>query len=100
MVGAQQCLHQREADLEIIVVNDLLVGEEGDWLTMEDGGLRLKRQTRGPMNDPLLDNNETAIASNESFSKWSNPDGPCPQHPSSCHKWVECTLFQECQIIQ
>ena len=29
--------HQREADSEFIVVEDLLVREEGDWLTMGDG---------------------------------------------------------------
>ena len=48
ILGANQCQHHREVDLEVITIIDLLVGEEGDWLTMEDGDLWLKQHTRGP----------------------------------------------------
>ena len=58
---------------------------------MDDGELRLKQQTRGPTNDPLLDYNETAIESNKSCAKWND---------SSCYKWGKSTLLQEHQIIQ
>ena len=34
--GANHHQYQREADLEFVTVENLLVGEEGDWLTMDN----------------------------------------------------------------
>ena len=99
-MGATHQWHQREADPKFITVKDLLVGEEGDWLTMDDGDLQLKRQTKGPFKDSLLNDNETAVASNKYCKSWNDPEGPCPCHPGSCHKWKDCSLFQEQQVIQ
>ena len=64
ITGATHQWHHREADPEFIEFEDLLVGEEGNWLTMDDGDLRLKRQTRGTFKDLLHDDNETAVMSN------------------------------------
>ena len=96
-MGASHQRHQREADPEFITVKDLLVGEKGDRLTIDDGDLRLKWQTRGPVKDQLLDDGKTAVASKESCKNWNHPKGQCPRQPGSCHKWKECTLFQESQ---
>ena len=68
IVGVSHQQDQREADLEFVTVEDLLVRKEGDWLTMDDEDSRLKRQTKGKIKDPLLNNDETAIASNKSYS--------------------------------
>ena len=40
--GATYWWHQREADPEFIVVKDMLVGKDGDWLNMDDGNLANK----------------------------------------------------------
>ena len=39
IVGANHRQYQREADSEFVAVKDLLVREEGDWLTMDNGDL-------------------------------------------------------------
>ena len=72
------------------MIKDLLIGEEGGWLTMDDGDVK----------DPLLDDNETAVARRKSCKNGNDPKGPCPCHPGSRHKWKECILFQEQQVIQ
>ena len=66
-VGANHHQQQREPDPEFVALEDLLVGEEWDWLTMDDGVLQLKRQTRGLTDNPLFNDNETVNTSNESY---------------------------------
>ena len=99
-MGANHQQYQRKADPEFVMVEDLLVENKRDWPTMDDGDLRLKRQTRDPNENPLHDNDETTVASKKSCKNWNDHKGPCPCHPGSCHQWKECTLFQEWQVIQ
>ena len=69
--------HQREKDSEVIAVEDLLVGKKGNWLTMDDGHLKLKWQAAGLVDDPLLVDDKTTITSIKSYAEWTNPNDPC-----------------------
>ena len=48
--GATHGLYQREADLEVIVVKEMLVWEERDWLTMDNGFWKMTRLLSQAMN--------------------------------------------------
>ena len=76
------------------------MGEEGDWLTMDGGKLRLKQQIIAPTDGLPLEDNETAVTTNRSCADWTNPYYHCPRHPHSCHKLGECALFNKQQILQ
>ena len=95
MVDESYHQHQRKEDSKFIVVEDHLVGKEGDWVTVDDGELKLKQQSSNQADDPPLEDKETAITSNKSCAEWTDPNDPCLNHPGFCHKRGECALSQQ-----